>query len=68
MGGKIMEYLLNYMQDYEIDYLKEQYTEEIIDLLEIEKDHVVQKIESLLENGEENIYEKMSEDIDYFLN
>ena len=63
-----MEYLLNYMQDYEIDYLKEQYTEEIIDLLEIEKDHVVQKIESLLENGEENIYEKMSEDIDYFLN
>ena len=63
-----MEYLLNYMEDYEIDYLKEQYTEEIIDLLEIEKDHVVQKIESLLENGEENIYEKMSEDIDYFLN
>ena len=63
-----MEYLLNYMEDFEIDYLKEQYTEEIIDLLEIEKDHVVQKIESLLENGEENIYEKMSEDIDYFLN
>lgn len=63
-----MEYLLNYMEDYEIDYLKEQYTEEIINLLEIEKDQVVQRIEELLANGEESIYEKMSEDIDYFLN
>lgn len=63
-----MEYLLSYMEDYEIDYLKEQYTKEIINLLEIKKDQVVQKIEALLENGEENIYEKMSEDIDCFLN
>lgn len=63
-----MEYLLNYMEDYEIEYLKEQYTEEIINLLEKQKDIVILKINELLKNGKIDIYSKMIEDIDFFLN
>ena len=62
-----MEYLLNYMEDYQIEYLKEQYTEEIINLLIIEKEQVIQKIEKLIEEGNEDIYMRMSEDIDFFI-
>ena len=63
-----MEYLLNYMEDYEIEYLKEQYTEEIINLLEKQKEIVILKISELLKNGKIDIYSKMTEDIDFFLN
>ena len=63
-----MEYLLNYMEDYEIEYLKEQYTEEIINLLEKQKDIVILKINELLKSGKMDIYSKMTEDIDFFLN
>lgn len=62
-----MEYLLNYMEDYQIEYLKEQYTEEIINLLIIEKEQVIQKIEKLMEEENEDIYMRMSEDIDFFI-
>ena len=62
-----MEYLLNYIEDFEIEYLKEQYNEEIIELLIIEKDSVIQKIEELISNGENEIYYKMANDIDYFV-
>ena len=63
-----MEYLLNYMEDYEIEYLKEQYTEEIINLLEKQKDIVILKINELLKSGKVDIYSKMTEDIDFFIN
>ena len=63
-----MEYLLNYMEDYEIEYLKEQYTDEIINLLEKQKDIVILKINELLKSGKMDIYSKMTEDIDFFLN
>lgn len=63
-----MEYLLNYMEDYEIEYLKEQYTEEIINLLEKQKDIVILKINELLKSGKMDIYSKMTEDIDFFIN
>lgn len=63
-----MEYLLNYMEDYEIEYLKEQYTDEIINLLEKQKDIVILKINELLKSGKMDIYSKMTEDIDFFIN
>ena len=63
----IMEYLLNYMEDFEIEYLKEQYNEEVIELLIMERDTVIQKIEELLRQGENEIYYKMANDIDYFV-
>ena len=63
-----MEYLLNYIEDYEIEYLKEQYTDEIINLLEKQKDIVILKINELLKSGKIDIYSKMTEDIDFFLN
>lgn len=62
-----MEYLLNYMEDFEIEYLKEQYNEEVIELLIMERDTVIQKIEELLRQGENEIYYKMANDIDYFV-
>lgn len=60
-----MEYLLNYMDDFEIEYLKEQYTEEVINLLITQKDYVIEKIEEL--GGQADVYTKMAEDIDYFV-
>lgn len=64
----MIEYLLNYIEDYEIDYLKEQYTEEVINLLEAEKDQVVCKIEELLaENEDVDIYMELSQNIDNFI-
>lgn len=63
-----MEYLSNYMEDYEIEYLKEQYTDEIINLLEKQKDIVILKINELLKSGKMDIYSKMTEDIDFFIN
>lgn len=64
----MIDYLLNYIEDYQIDYLKEQYTEEIIKLLEEEKEYVITKIEQILEQDEEaDIYMKLSEDIDEFV-
>lgn len=63
-----MDYLLNYIEDYEIEYLKEQYTDEIINLLEKQKDIVILKINELLKSGKIDIYSKMTEDIDFFLN
>lgn len=62
-----MEYLLNYMEDFEIEYLKEQYNEEVIELLITQKDIVIQKIEELINQGENEIYYKMANDIDYFI-
>lgn len=62
-----MEYLLNYIEDFEIEYLKEQYNEEVIELLIMEKDSVIQKIEELISQGEDEIYYKLSNDIDYFI-
>ncbi len=62
-----MEYLLNYMEDYEVEYLKEQYTDEIINILSMEKDNVIRKINELLKQGEDDIYSKMSEDIGFFI-
>jgi len=62
-----MEYLLNYMEDYEIEYLKEQYTDEIISLMSTQKDNVINKINKLLEQGEDDIYSKMSENIEFFI-
>lgn len=62
-----MEYLLNYMEDFEIEYLKEQYNEEVIELLITQKDIVIQKIEELINQGEDEIYYKMANDIDYFI-
>ena len=63
-----MDYLLNYIEDYEIEYLKEQYTDEIINLLEKQKDIVILKINELLKSGKIDIYSKMTEDIDFFIN
>ena len=64
----MLEYLLNYIEDYQIEYLKEQYTEEIIKLLEEEKEQVIWKIEEILEkNPEEDIYLMLSENIDEFV-
>ena len=64
----MLEYLLNYIEDYQIEYLKEQYTEEIINLLEEEKEQVIWKIEEILEkNPEEDIYLMLSENIDEFV-
>ena len=63
-----MDYLLNYIEDYEIEYLKEQYTDEIINLLEKQKDIVILKINELLKSGKVDIYSKMTEDIDFFIN
>ncbi len=63
-----MDYLLNYIEDYEIEYLKEQYTDEIINLLEKQKDIVILKINELLKSGKMDIYSKMTEDIDFFIN
>ena len=62
-----MEYLLNYIEEYEIEYLKEQYNEEVIELLIMEKESVIQKIEKLINQGENEIYYKLSNDIDYFI-
>ena len=65
---KMIEYLLNYIEDYEIDYLKEQYTEEVINLLEVRKDEVIYKIEELLaENEDVDIYIELSQNIDKFI-
>ena len=55
------------MEDFEIEYLKEQYNEEVIELLIMERDTVIQKIEELLRQGENEIYYKMANDIDYFV-
>ena len=63
-----MEYLLNYMEDYEIENLKELYTDEIINLLIEEKDNVIRKIEELKQNGEEDIYDKITKNIEIFIN
>lgn len=62
-----MEYLLNYIEEFEIEYLKEQYNEEVIELLIMEKESVIQKIEKLINQGENEIYYKLSNDIDYFI-
>ena len=64
----MIEYLLNYVEDYEIEYLKEQYTEEVINLLEVEKEQVINKIEKLLEQDSEiDIYMELSQNIDEFI-
>lgn len=64
----MIDYLLLYMEDYQIEYLKEQYTEEIINLLELEKDTVIAKIEEKLkEDPELDIYFELSENIDDFI-
>ena len=64
----MIEYLLNYVEDYEIEYLKEQYTEEVINLLEVEKELVINKIEKLLEQDSEiDIYMELSQNIDEFI-
>ena len=42
-----MDYLLEYIEDFELDYLKEQYVEEILDLLVLYKENVKFSIEKL---------------------
>lgn len=64
----MLSYLLNYMEDYQIEYLKEQFTEEVIELLEVEKQQVIYKIEERLkENSELDIYSELTENIDYYI-
>lgn len=64
----MINYLLNYIEDYQIDYLKEQFTEEIIELLEIKKEQVIYKIEQILkQDSEADIYSELSENTDDFI-
>lgn len=64
----MLDYLLMYIEDYQIEYLKEQFTDEIINLLEIEKDKVINKIEELKNtNNELDVYNELSENIQQFI-
>ena len=64
----MLSYLLNYMEDYQIEYLKEQFTEEVIEILELKKQQVIYKIEEKLrENSELDIYSELTENIDYYI-
>lgn len=64
----MLDYLLMYIEDYQIEYLKEQFTDEIISLLEIEKDKVINKIEELKNiNNELDVYNELSENIQQFI-
>ena len=63
-----MDYLLEYIKDFELDYLKEQYVEEILDLLVLYKENVKFSIEKLKkENGDADIYLELSENINKFI-
>ena len=64
----MIEYLKRYIEDCEIDYLKEQFTEEIIEILENEKEKVINKLEEKLkEDKEVDIYMELSENIDKYI-
>ena len=64
----MLDYLLMYIEDYQIEYLKEQFTDEIINLLEIEKDKIINKIEELKNiNNELDVYNELSENIQQFI-
>ena len=63
-----MDYLLEYIEDFELDYLKEQYVEEILDLLVLYKENVKFSIEKLKkENEDADIYLELSENINKFI-
>ena len=63
-----MDYLLEYIEDFELDYLKEQYVEEILDLLVLYKGNGKFSIEKLKkENEDADIYLELSENINKFI-
>ncbi len=63
-----MDYLLEYIEDFQLDYLKEQYVEEILDLLVLYKENVKFSIEKLKsENENADIYLELSENINKFI-
>ena len=63
-----MDYLLKYIEDFEVDYLKEQYVEEILDLLVLYKENVKFSIEKLKkENEDADVYLELPENINKFI-
>ena len=64
----MLSYLLKYMEDYQISYLKEQFVEEVIELLELKKQQVIYKIEEKLkEDSDLDVYSELTENIDYYI-
>lgn len=62
-----MEYLLNYIEDFELEYIKEQYTEETLELLVALKDNVIERIKELKnKNNNIDIYNELTTDINQF--
>ena len=63
----MIDYLLNYIDECELDYLKEQYTEEIIDYLATCKESVISKIKELKKIDKDvDIYKELSENVNQF--
>ena len=63
----MIEYLLEYIEDYELDYIKQHYTVEVIDLLECCKEKVINKINELKKKDENvDIYMELMENINQF--
>jgi len=64
----MLSYLLKYMEDYQINYLKEQFVEEVIELLELKKQQVIYKIEEKLkEDSDLDVYSELTENLDYYI-
>lgn len=63
----MIDYLLKYIDECELDYLKEQYTEEIIEYLASCKESVIYKIKELKSMNEDvDIYKELSENVNQF--
>ena len=64
----MLSYLLKYMEDYLINYLKEQFVEEVLELLELKKQQVIHKIEEKLkEDSDLDVYSELTENLDYYI-